>query len=252
MQRQLAFLILFIVALVFAGSALTADPTDAKVSTYAPAKDLLAQVNVFIERIQEDLSDADAYGDEQKQRVVKDSNTLAVLGAALGMSDEEHEVRAGAPALVAAAKELAKNAGDHEQASAALAKAQQALTVTKGGGKIGWVNVADLGQLMKQVPIVNNSLRSGVTGSRFDRLKEKTAATAATLAAIAQVSAHDDSYAEDEEAFAKWKKISLKMRDAAAATAVATRAGDQAAAKKQLELVVKTCDDCHHIFREGK
>lgn len=248
---NLCMLAAFSLLLIGAATAFTADPpAPAKPSSYAPAKDLIEQVNFFLGRIETDLENKDAYEKEVQERVEKDANTVAVLGAILGTHDEKHDKMAGAPALVVGAKEIAKNAKDHAKASEGLQKAQAALEVTSGGGKVGLEGVADLGQLMKQVPIVNNSLRSGVTGARFARLKEKTAQTASTLAAIAEVSAYDESYASDDEEKALWMKICFEMRDASAAVAKATRAGDQDTAKKELDRLVKTCDDCHHKFRD--
>jgi hypothetical protein len=240
-----------ILSLTTASIALTADEVaETKPSTYAASKDLIAQVNFYLERLTTDLEDASAYGEEQQDRVIKDANTLAVLGTALGLHDEQHDLKAGAPALTEAAKELAKNSKDHAKASEALKKAQAALEVKSGGGKVAWEGAADLSQLMKQVPIVNNSLRQGVTGQRFARLKEKTAQTAATLAALAEASAHDTSFVSDEADTPQWVKISREMRDSSAAIARMVRAGDQAGATKELDVLVKTCDDCHHKFRD--
>lgn len=238
-------------ASIVTATAFTADPPQpAKPSTYAPAKDLIEQVSFFLGRIETDLEDKDAYEKEVQERVEKDANTVAVLAAVLGMHDEQHDKRAGASALAVAAKQIASSAKDHAKASEALKNAQAAMEVTSGGGKIGLEGVADLAQLMKQVPIVNNSVRSGVTGSRFARLKEKTAQSASTLAAIAEVSAYDESYTSDDDEKALWMKICFEMRDASAAVATATRAGDQETAKKELDRLVKTCDDCHHKFRD--
>jgi hypothetical protein len=240
-----------LVALSVTTLAISADPAPpAKPSTYAPAKDLIDQVNTFLEKIEQDLEDKDAYEKEVQERVLKDANTVAVLGAVLGTHDEKHDLAAGAPALVVAAKDIAKNAKDHAKASEALKKAQAALEIKSGGGKVGLEGAGDLGQLMKQVPIVNNGLRQGVTGNRFARQKDKLAATATTLAAIAEVSSHDTSYVTDDKDKPAWQKICFEMRDASAAVAKATRAGDQDAAKKELDRLVKTCDDCHHKFRD--
>ena len=235
---------------LLATTAFTADAPATKPSTYAPAKDLISQLEFFLDRIEQDLEDPDEYIDEQQKRVAMDASTVAALAAVLGIHDEEHALKAGAPALVQHAKGVAKNAKDHAAAKAEFDKAKQALEVTSGGGMVKLAGAADLAQLMKQVPIVNNSLRSGVTGTRFDRLKDKSAATAATLAAIAEVSAHDDSYCVEDGDLAKWQKICFEMRDASVAVANATRAGDQETAKKHLDRLVKTCDDCHHAFRD--
>lgn len=233
-----------------ASDAFTADVPAVKPSTYAPAKDLIAQVEFFLDRIETDLEDPDEYLEEQQKRVGMDANTVAALAAVLGVHDEEHPLKAGAAALVQHAKGMAKNVKDYGTTKAEFVKAIQALEATSGGGKVGLAGSGDLAQLMRQVPIVNNSLRSGVMGTRFERLKEKSAASAATLAAIAEVSAYDDSYCVEDDDLEKWQKICYEMRDASAAVAKATRAGDQETAKKQLDRLVQTCDDCHHAFRD--
>lgn len=246
------FLASFVVgSFAWTSFAFTADePAAVKPSSYAPAKDLIAQVNFYLEKLGGDLEDDSAYGDEQQANVLKDANTLVVLGTALGLHDEQHDLKAGAATLTAAARELAKNVKDHAQASKALKNAQAAVEATSGEGKTSWDDTADLAQLMKQVPIVNNSLRQGVTGQRFARLKEKTAQTAATLAAIGEASAHDTSFVSDDADKPTWVQISQQMRDSSAAIAKFVRAGDQAAATKELDVLVKTCDDCHHKFRD--
>lgn len=239
--------------LVACATAFTADPPQpAKPSSYAPAKDLIAQLEFFVERIETDLGDKDAYEKEVQERVEKDANTVAAIAAVLRAHDTDHDKQAAAGALVTPAKEVAKNVKDHAAASAAFKKLQEAMEVTSAGGASdkSLEGVADLAQLMKQVPIVNNSVRSGVTGPRFARLKEKTAQAASTLAAIAEVSAYDESYTSDDDEKSLWMKICFEMRDASAAVATATRAGDQETAKKELDRLVKTCDDCHHKFRD--
>jgi hypothetical protein len=251
MNRSLARSLVVVATVVGTASlALTADPTPTKPSAYAPAKDLIEQLSFFLGRMETDLEDKDAYEKEVQERVEKDANTVAVLAAVLGVHDEEHAKKAAAPAIVVAAKEIAKNAKDHAAASAALKKAKDALEVTSGGGKVGLEGVADLAQLMKQVPIVNNGVRSGVMGIRFAKQKEKTAAAATTLAAIAEVSAHDDSFVTDKADLPEWQRICYDMRDASAAVAKATRAGDQDGAKTHLDRLVQTCDACHHKFRD--
>lgn len=252
MTRRFSMFLAICVLAVSVTTAFTADPpAPAKPSTYAPAKDLIEQVTFFLDRIETDLEDKDAYEREVQERVEKDANTLAAIAAILHAHDSEHDKQAAAGVLILPAKELAKNVKDHAKATEAFKKVQTAMEVTSGGGAAEpkLTDVADLVQLMKQVPIVNNSVRSGVTGPRFARLKEKTAQAASTLAAIAEVSAYDESYVGDDEEKALWMKICFEMRDASAAVAKATRAGDQETAKKELDRLVKTCDDCHLKFR---
>ena len=117
-------------------------------------------------------------------------------------------------------------------------------------GEVELDRTADLQALMKQVPIVNNHLRRGVTGKRFDRMVDHNAGHAATLAAIAQASMYCTDYCEDDEGKTKWAKICADLRDAAAEMQVAVRRKDVAMATEGLARIVKTCDLCHEAFRD--
>jgi len=220
------------------------------VSKYAPAEDLVAQFELFLERVETDLSDKANYGKDQKGRVIKNGATLIVLAQALGTHDKENKLKAKAAALVAAAQKLAAGAGDYDKANAALDELKKALAAKGDGKPVKWTAVADLQTLMEQVPIVNNSLRRGVTSRRFKRSQDRTAGYAATLAALAEASRYDDTYCGDAEDVAAWQKICDDMRDASAETGAAVRRGDQQAATAALAKIVHTCDACHHKFRD--
>jgi hypothetical protein len=225
------------------------EATARKPSQYAPVKDVVAQIDAFLQQIGTDVASEAEYGDDQKSRVAKDANTLVVLAQVLGNHDEDHARKKSASALFAAAQQLAEGAGNFKEAKGAYDQAAAAATAP-AGGELKWEAAADLQQLMKQVPIVNNKLRSGVTGRRFDRTVEQNAGLAATLAAIAQASMLDMDYCSGKDEEAKWAKICADMRDAAATVNVAVRKKDQSAATAALERLVKTCDDCHHDFRD--
>jgi hypothetical protein len=239
-------------AVLFAlgGSMLVAGgPQDEKPSTFAPMPDLAAQVEEFIEEIAEDLEDPDDYTEDHKSRIVLNSSTLIVLGQTIGMHDAEHPLKQAAPRLIEAATELSENADDFAAAGGSLAAIRESLTSTSGGD-VDWEPAADLGALMRQVPIVNNSLRRGVTGRRFERMIDKSAGTASTLAAIAQASIYYTDYCLDEEDEARWAEICIDMREAATQVNVAVRRKDKPAAVAGLAKLVETCDACHHTFRD--
>lgn len=223
-------------------------------STYAPAADLVGQLESYLASLQQDLSDAASYGQEQQDRVAKDASTVAVLALVLGRHDQPHKLKAAAPAMLKAAEALAGNAEKVEAAQADLARLKAAAeapgTAASDDAPREWTAVGDIGQLMRQVPIVNNNLRRGVTGRRFDRTQEQNAGYAATLAALAQVSAFNTDYCADEEDERTWARICHEMRDAAADVQRAIRQGDQATATKGLARLVETCDACHHKFRD--
>ena len=61
--------------------------------------------------------------------------------------------------------------------------------------------------------------------------------------------AHTD-YCGDEEDEKEWKQICAEMRDACADIYKALMAKDQEKAKAGNARVVKTCDACHHRFRD--
>lgn len=231
--------------------AVAAAPEEPKPSTYAPAKDLVAQVAEFVGRIAEDLADAEAYGEDQKARVAKDANTIVAIAAVLGKHDEDHRLRRAAPRVISAARQLSAMAEEHPAAKQAFDELKQSLE-SSDGGEAPAETRADLGLLMKQVPIVNGALRRGVDGPRFQRLVDKNAGYASTLAAIAQVSALDRTYCADQAAEQKWRAICAEFRDACADVQRAVRKSDQESAKAALDRVVKTCDACHHEFRDRK
>lgn len=235
------------------------DPSDAKPSVYAPVADLAAQLDKFMKSLDSDLADPDKYGDDQQGRVGKDANTVAALALILGKHDKKNKYQATAPAVITAARQLGDNADDYKTARAELDSLKKALAAADAAAAdaaaapdadtLTWEPVADIVQLMKQVPVVNNSLRRGVTGRRFKRSLDKNAGYAATLAAIAQASMHDTDYCEDEDAERDWIRICAEMRDAAAAVNRAVRKGDQDTAKQGLARLVETCDACHEQFR---
>ncbi len=226
-----------------------ATPETEKPSAYAPAKELHGQLGQYVQKISEDLADEAGYGDEQRDRVRKDASTVAAVAMVLGMHDQDNEIKPAASGIITSARKLSDNAKDFKLATAALAELKNALQ-GKEGRKLEWEPAGDLAQLMKQVPVVNNNLRRNVTGRRFSQSADASAGLSATLAAIAQVSRFDDVYCSDADEKAKWEKVCLEMRDASAEVLAAVRKGDQKGATTGLDKLAKTCDACHHDFRD--
>ena len=219
-------------------------------SQYAPIKDLQQQIGFFMKRINKDLGDKEEYGEDQQGRVAKDATTLAAIGLVLANHDTDNPHKKSASMIIKAAASLSEGADDFDASKEQLAQLQAALESKDGGEKVEWGPVANLQYMMQQVPIVNNSLRRGVSGRRFKREADKLAGYSATLAAMAQASMYDTDYCADESDEAKWKKICGDMRDASAAVSKAVREGDQKKAEVQLAKLVETCDACHHAFRD--
>ena len=227
----------------------TESATSPAVSQYAPLADLQAQAKFFMDRIETDLADEAAYGEDQQGRVGKDASTLAAIGLLLGQHDKDHPGKASARLLIESSASLAEEATDYAAAKEAFAQVKQAIESKVQAEPVEWEPVGNLLYLMQQVPIVNNALRRSVTGRRFKREIDKSAGYAATLAAISQASMYDTDYCSDEEDEKKWRKICADMRDAAADVNRAVRAGDQETAKIGLAKLAETCDACHDDFR---
>ena len=227
------------------------EPSVAPPSSFAPAADLEQQVTYFVERIEKQLADESDFGEDQQANVERDANTLAVVAVVLANHDEPVAMKTSWSALLSTAQTLAAAAGDFSAASAALANLQKVLATDETSESVEWQSSgADIAVLMKQVPIVNNNLRRGVTGRRFKRSAERSAGLAATLAALAHVSAFDDAYCAGDEDEKLWRQLCDEMRDSAGQVNQAVHDLDQKTAEKSLDQIVESCDRCHEQFRD--
>jgi hypothetical protein len=243
-RAMFASLLIAVLLTLGADQAQTVKPSD-----YAPAKDLATQVDELIGKIESDLEDKEEFGKDQKERIGLNANALASVALVLGKHDQENEYQKAAPELIKAASKLSSALGDFDKATAALAVVKASLKTNGDASKLEWEVVGDTASLMRQVPIVNNSLRRGVTSRRFARSIDKTAGLAAQLAAIAHTTSFDTEYCEDEAQEEIWRKASFMMRDGSAEVIAALHKEDQEAAKSALKKVVMSCDACHKTFR---
>jgi hypothetical protein len=225
----------------------------AKISSYAPAADLVSQVPEYVEDLKEAVADEATFKDSESV-IGRSANTLIVVALALGMHDEDNKYKASAPAMVKAAQDLAA-----AKDVAAAQKAMEALSaLAEGGageavdGELKWGKVASLEQLMKAVPIVRNKMKSSSLSSA-SRLKKKAddyAGHAAVLAVIAQSAI---PYADETDApteVEKWQQYCIDMRVASARLHAAIRALDtEAAIEIQKVDLEESCTDCHAVFQ---
>ena len=147
-----------VVSMAAAGATSVAQPSDARPSQYAPIADVSAQVETIVKAIDKDLADESDYTPDHQNRIFLNAHTLIVLGRTLANHDEEHAMKQFAPGLIAQAAVLADSVEDYAQARQALAAVKGALEQAAGEGADADL-APDLQALMKQVPIVNNSLR---------------------------------------------------------------------------------------------
>ena len=235
--------------LAWASSRLLAEPPATKVSAYAPAADLAAQVDFYRGRVSECLANPADYDEAKQSRVHKDGSTLAVLALVLGNHDEANKQRGKAAGLVKAAAALADGAEDYTKARRAFDDFNAALSADTGENA-AWGQVAEMAPLMKQVPVVNNAMRRSLEPARFKKQGAQVAQQAATLAAIAQAAQFDTSAIGSTADADKWRAFCIEMRDAAGDLNQAAHAGDQPAAGAAAKRLAQSCDKCHAVFRQ--
>lgn len=246
----LGLLVGTIMGVAWAGNLTPAGPaTVPKVSTFAPADDLIGRVDYFMNRLECAVQNEEEYNDS-KGRIAKDSNTMIVIGLALGLHDEDNNYKAAAPAIVKAARVLAA-VEDYAAAKAGVAALQEAVAGKAGGAsELKWEKVASLQELMDQVPLFNTKLKRCVKPRRFKKKAKDAAGHAAVIAVIAQGTMANASDTEKPGEVEKWHRFCEQMRDAAAAVNTAVRAGDLDATTAAMKQLGQSCDDCHAVFHE--
>lgn len=234
----------------WAGMAMAQAPAAPKVSTFAPAEDLVSQLESYVGRLEESVANQAEYKDNEG-KIARDANTVALIGLALGLHDTENKYKAAAGAIVKASQQI-EAAKDYDAAKAAVASLKKA-TESKAAGELKWEKVASLPALMKQVPLVNTKLKRNLRHFvKKAKAKEDAAGDTATLAVIAQGSMANASETKKPTEVQKWCEYCAQMRDAAGALNKAVRAGDKAAADEQMKAMTKACDACHETFEVGK
>jgi hypothetical protein len=236
-------------AMVNNGAADAAPPPVPKVSSFAPAEDLVSQTDEYIKELDSAVATEQDYKDSE-EKVAKQSNTLILIALALGLHDTDNKYQAAAPALFKAAQQLA-SAKDYASAKAGVAAVKAAVAANGAGSALKWEKAASLEQLMKQVPLVNTKLKRYLKGSRFAKSAKDTAGYTAVLATIAQGAMADTSEAKNADQVQQWYQFSAQMRDSAGAVNGAIHAKDREAAEKAMKKLAESCDDCHNVFHKA-
>ncbi len=233
-----------------AGAKFAADPpAPPKVSSFAPADDLASQFDYYKKRIGDAVA-VEAEFDEAKQaRIKKDANTLAVLALHLGLHDSENPLKKSAASLLAAARALVAST-DFKSASTGYADLEKALTSEGNAAELKWGKVAGMGQLMKQVSVINASLKRGLQPTRLKSQAKKTAGESATLAAIANALPFDTHEVKNEADLPSWYEYSAEFRDSAGALNAAIKTGQATKVSAALKRMSTSCDTCHKKFHQ--
>ena len=218
-----------------------------------PAEDLANQLHSIVARLDDLLAKPDEFDEARKSRIAKEAGIAAVAALGLGMSEQEYPLKRSASSALAAAQALAK-AEDYAAAKQALASLKQAVdgqpSPTAANRQLRWEPVAPLWLLMKEVPVVNSSLKRAVQGERFKSQTKTSAAAAATLAAIAQEAATDHDAIKKPAALPTWEQYCAEMRDAAGRVNQAIHASNAADTQRAMAQLAQSCDHCHRAFRK--
>ncbi|MEE8452099.1 MAG: hypothetical protein V3R99_09300 [Thermoguttaceae bacterium] len=217
---------------------------DVKISSFAPAADLAGRVEYYLGQLTRWVESEEDYAENQ-EKIAKDSSTIAVLALVLGLHDEDNQYKAAAPGLLEAAQQLAATS-DYASARAATAAVVAAAASPSGdAGELKWEKVAPMSELMKQVPLVNTSLKRYIR-----RDLNRAAEYAALIAAIAHCTLDNADETEAPDQVEQWKAFSIQMRQAAGAVVAAAHAEDEAAVAAAMEPLAVSCEDCHAVFHK--
>ncbi len=234
------------VACPLANRALGQPAVPEKISSYAPAAELISQLDLCVQALAESLTDAEAFESKSKT-FAKNSATVVVIAQHLALHDESHDWKESAPALFHAAATLAE-CEDYDAAQAAFATLQAVVAGESSEAEMPtWDPVVEMEPLMEQVGFLNSKLRRGVR--RLKRGKEDIARRSAVLAALSQAVLPDLSFVADDEDAKKWFALCAEMRDACATLHAAAVAGDEDAARTAVNALDQSCKECHDIFR---
>jgi hypothetical protein len=269
MRRTVCFCVGIVSIVTFCGSmglsadkvATPAPPPAPKVSTFAPAEDLVRQADQYMKDLDKIVEAPDAYKDDN-DKIGKLSNTLVIIALSLGLHDEPNKYRDQAAAIIKTAQSLAalaqqadkkekKDDADYEAAKKATAAVRQAARKQAAGVELKWEKAASLPELMKQVPLINMHLKRYLKPEKFKKKAQDLAGHTAVIAVIAQGSIADTSEAKNPDQVKQWYNLMIEMRDDAGALNAAVHKTDRPAADKAMKKLAQSCEDCHAIFRPG-
>ncbi|HUT95651.1 MAG TPA: hypothetical protein VMY37_39710, partial [Thermoguttaceae bacterium] len=226
------------------------------VSKFAPAEDLVAQVEGYVEDLEKTVESEEDYKDSA-EKIAKYANTFILIALALGIHDSDNQFKAAAPAMLKAAQELAA-AKDYDSAKAGVAAVKAATTSAEGdAAELKWGKLASLPELMKAVPLINTKMKRPLRSeSRLQKGADDMAGYAAVLAVIAQGSLDSCGDTEKPNEVGKWQALCVEMREKAAAVNTAVRKFSKAATpegfeatKAAVEALNKSCEACHEVFK---
>ena len=223
-------------------------PLPPKVSSFAAAEDVAYQMDKYIGEMEKGTAAESDYKELPEGKVSQTGSTMVLLAVALGASDQDNKYKANAGALLAACQKLAVAADYAATKQAVAAVVAAAKGEGTGAAEMKWTRLADLKELMKQVPNVNTKLKSNL--NHLSTKAKEAAGNSATLAVIAQGAMANVADTRKPAEAQKWFAFCTEMREAAAAVNASIRVKNEQAVSESLDRLQKSCDDCHAVFKE--
>ncbi len=259
-MRRLQVSLGFVVAAVLVGAlflgspmpmAASDDAAAPKISTFASADDLAAELKIMNKDLEKAVADKEEFDSQVENRFTRDGNTMTLIAIALGLHDQDSPLKPHAKAIAAAAQKLAatKDYAATKQAVADLLAATEGKG--SGNGELKWGKVSKLPGLMKdEVPGINTKLKTALR--HFKARSAQVAANAATMALIAENAKLYVADTKQPTEGKKWTEFADQMRAAAADLAAKAHAGDEPGAKAAMDNLTQSCDNCHKVFNPEK
>lgn len=229
-----------------------------KLAELVQAKDIEPLVQDTISSLETDLADAATF-EQAQTRVEHGAYTLALYAEAIAQADGSVAWSPRARAVRDLAIQLAKTK-NYNEARSLLQKIKDVIAgsgAAAEGAEMSWEEVAPLAQVMKEVNLVNRTLRRYVRReSYFTRYRDRLDQAAVAMTVLAYIAAHDNSAAENppqpiENAVQKYDAYSHDFIQLSKAALDAVRKGSYTDAQEAITKMQDVCAKCHEDFRPG-
>ncbi len=226
-----------------------------ELGTVLKATDLEPLVQKVVGSLESDTADAATFR-QAKTRVEHAAYTLALYAEAAAQADGAVAWKKNARAIRDLAIELAKTT-NQSKARQLLDQIKQGLEgadLGQNGAEKSWEDVAPLLHVMKEVNLVNRSLRRYVRRERyFKRYHDRLEAAAVAMTLLSYIAAHDNSPAKEAKDIpnpeAKYDEYSAQFFKLSHEVLGAVRANNFKEASSKVKALQKVCSDCHEDFR---
>jgi cytochrome c556 len=227
-------------------------------SKLPPVEDLEAQLEEYVEELEDDLDDLQGIPDFEAgvESLYMDANTLALIALAIGKAEADSKYKKATPEIIEAAQKAAK-AEDLDAAKEAVEAVKAALETSGNPDALEWVKVASLKEVMEHVPAINTGMKRYMKSDRYlSRGIDKIKGGTAVIAAISQGTIPNADETIKPDAVDKWVEYSIISRDAALKVNELAHKyeNDEVdfdtidAAYAEME---ETCHTCHEVFNPG-